>query len=240
VKVLIKIGGTLLDSAESRQRLAAEIGQAAQSGLETVVVHGGGKQMTRFLEERGVESRFVNGLRVTTPEVLDAVLKIFAGSVNQELVAAFIAKGVQAVGLTGMDALLTEARQMNAELGFVGQPLRSDARLPQSFAEDRVRACGRLCGRRSTGQFTMSRGSDGRVGCIGNASRKTFLFDGCGWCLGKEKVIYPTITIDKCKNLIEQGIAKRRDAGETGSRHRSVTARCGRGGHRARWRYRHS
>src|ERR1700675_3894153 len=98
MRVLIKIGGTLLDSAESRLRLAAEIGQAAQDGLQAVVVHGGGKQMTRFLEERGVESRFVNGLRVTTPEVLDAVLKVFAGSVNKKLVAAFIATGTMAVG----------------------------------------------------------------------------------------------------------------------------------------------
>ena len=55
------------------------------------MVHGGGKQMTRYLAERGIESRFVNGLRVTTPEVLDAVLKVLAGSVNQELVAAFVA-----------------------------------------------------------------------------------------------------------------------------------------------------
>ncbi len=49
--------------------------------------------MTRFLEERGIKSRFVNGLRVTTPETMDAVLKVFAGSVNQELVAALIRAG---------------------------------------------------------------------------------------------------------------------------------------------------
>ena len=69
-----------------------------------VVVHGGGKQMTRYLAERGIESRFVNGLRVTTPEILDAVLKIFAGTVNTELVAALRAEGAPAVGLTGVDA----------------------------------------------------------------------------------------------------------------------------------------
>jgi len=126
---LIKIGGTLLDAVESRERLAAEIAQAVEEGLEAVVVHGGGKQMTRFLAERGIESRFVNGLRVTTPEVLDAVLKVFAGSVNQELVAAFVAAGARAVGLSGMDALVTEARKMSDELGLVGQPVKSDTRL---------------------------------------------------------------------------------------------------------------
>jgi acetylglutamate kinase len=74
VKVLVKLGGTLLDSIESRQRLATELAGLRAQGLQLVVVHGGGKQMTRFLSERGVESQFVGGLRVSTPEVIDAVL----------------------------------------------------------------------------------------------------------------------------------------------------------------------
>ncbi|MEO7145779.1 MAG: acetylglutamate kinase [Bryobacteraceae bacterium] len=127
--VLIKIGGTLLDAPESRLRLAREVAAAASGGIEIVVVHGGGKQMTRFLAERGVESRFVNGLRVTTPEVLDAVLKVLAGSVNQELVSAFTVAGARAVGLTGIDALLTEAEPLSDELGAVGWPIRSNAGL---------------------------------------------------------------------------------------------------------------
>ncbi|MBV8818959.1 MAG: acetylglutamate kinase, partial [Acidobacteriaceae bacterium] len=129
MKILIKLGGTLLDSAESRSRLAWEIGRAAAAGAQITVVHGGGKQMTRFLAERGIESRFVNGLRVTSDETLDAVLKVFAGTVNHELVGAFIAHGVRAVGLTGMDAGLAEAEQLAPELGHVGKPVRSDAAL---------------------------------------------------------------------------------------------------------------
>lgn len=129
MKALIKIGGTLLDQPESRSRLTAEIANAVQSGLNAVVVHGGGKQITRFLAERGIESRFVNGLRVTTPEILDAVLKVLAGSVNQELVASFVASGVKAVGLTGMDALLTESEKITDELGFVGKPKKCNAQL---------------------------------------------------------------------------------------------------------------
>src|SRR6185503_15576872 len=117
---LVKLGGTLLDAAESRAALAAQIAQARQRGVEIVVVHGGGKQMTRYLAERGIESHFVNGLRVTTPETVDAVLKVFAGSVNHELVAALNRAGAQAVGLTGIDALLVEAEQMDPALGAVG------------------------------------------------------------------------------------------------------------------------
>ena len=208
MKTLIKIGGTLLDSVESRRRLALEIGQAVHGGLKAVVVHGGGRQMTRFLEERGVASRFVDGLRVTTPEVLDAVLKIFAGSVNQELVAAFIASGIDAVGLTGMDALLTEARQMSADLGFVGRPVRSAGGLLDLLIENGylpVVAC--VAGDRQ-GQFYNVNADQMAASVAGalEAKRLFFLTDVEGvW--GPEKVIYPTITIDKCKTLIDQGIA---------------------------------
>ncbi|HYO82679.1 MAG TPA: acetylglutamate kinase, partial [Bryobacteraceae bacterium] len=82
MKLLIKLGGTLLDSDDSRTRLAYELAELCAAGHAVVVVHGGGKQMTRFLAERGVESRFVNGLRVTSPDVIDAVLKVFAGTLN--------------------------------------------------------------------------------------------------------------------------------------------------------------
>lgn len=136
MRVLIKLGGTLLDSPESRQRLAQEIGGVLTNGTRAVVVHGGGAQMTRFLAERKVESRFLNGLRVTTPEVLDAVLKVFAGTVNHELVAAFTAAGVRAVGLSGLDASLTEAEALGEEYGAVGRPLRSRPELLELLTEN--------------------------------------------------------------------------------------------------------
>ena len=128
MRLLIKLGGTLLDAADSRERLAREITALARHE-QVVVVHGGGKQMTRFLADRGIESRFVNGLRVTTPEVLDAVVKVFAGSVNAQLVAAFRAAGARPVGLTGLDAGLVDAEQLSPELGQVGKPMTSDGRL---------------------------------------------------------------------------------------------------------------
>ena len=128
MKLLIKLGGTLLDAAESRERLAREIAAVAQRE-QVVVVHGGGKQMTRFLAERGVESRFVNGLRVTTAEVIDAVVKVFAGSVNAQLVTAFRAAGARPVGLSGLSGGLVDAVQLDPELGQVGKPVASDGRL---------------------------------------------------------------------------------------------------------------
>ena len=128
MRILIKLGGTLLDAADSRERLAREIAELSRRD-QVVVVHGGGKQMTRFLAERGVESKFVNGLRVTTPEIIDAVVKVFAGSVNAQLVSAFRAAGARPVGLSGLSAGLVDAVQLSADLGQVGKPVSSDGRL---------------------------------------------------------------------------------------------------------------
>lgn len=125
-KLLVKLGGTLLDSAAMRDALAAQVTAARDAGHEIVVVHGGGRQMTRYLAERGIESRFVNGLRVTLPEIVDAVLKVFAGTVNHELVASLNRCGAPAVGLSGIDAFLVEAEQMDPALGAVGRVTRAN------------------------------------------------------------------------------------------------------------------
>jgi acetylglutamate kinase len=98
-----------------------------------VVVHGGGKQVTRFLEERGIQSRFVNGLRVSDAAVIDAVTNVIAGGLNKRLVSALSRAGVPALGLSGVDGRLTSAVQLDAELGFVGKPVRTDGGLLALF-----------------------------------------------------------------------------------------------------------
>jgi acetylglutamate kinase len=128
VKILIKLGGTLLDDAHRQADIARQLAQIGRSH-ELVVVHGGGKQVTQFLQECGIASRFVDGLRVSDGAVVDAVTKVIGGGVNKRLVSALIAAGSSAVGLSGVDGLLTLAEQQKPELGFVGRPVRTEGRL---------------------------------------------------------------------------------------------------------------
>lgn len=128
MRILIKLGGTLLDDADSRESLARQLAEVSREN-ELVVVHGGGKQVTHFLEERGVKSRFVGGLRVSDEAVVDAVTQVIAGAVNKKLVSAIIAAGEAAVGLSGVDGSLTTASQLDPALGFVGKPTHTDSRL---------------------------------------------------------------------------------------------------------------
>jgi len=208
VRALIKIGGTLLDTQESRDRLAREIAEALAGGLRAVIVHGGGKQMTRFLAERGVESRFVNGLRVTTPAVLDAVLKVLAGSVNQELVAAFVASGVRPVGLSGMDALLTEARQMSEEMGMVGIPVRSDASLLNLLLDGGyLPVVGCVAGDREGHFYNVN--ADQMAASLAlamQANKLIFLTDVDG-VRDQTNIIRPTINVEECQALIRLEVA---------------------------------
>ena len=128
MKVLIKVGGTLLDEPESQRSIARQLASLAGKH-QVVVVHGGGKQVTRYLAERGFESRFVGGLRVSDSAVIDAVAHVIAGGVNTRFVAALVAEGAAAVGLSGVDGLLTRAVPLNRELQFVGKPVGTDGRL---------------------------------------------------------------------------------------------------------------
>lgn len=208
MKLLIKLGGTLLDAADSRDRLARQIACARSAGHEITVVHGGGKQMTRYLMERGIQSSFVGGLRVTTPETLDAVLKVFAGSVNHELVAAINRAGALAVGISGIDAFLVEAEQMDPALGAVGRVTRSNPALLHLLTANHyvpVVAC--VAGDRQ-GQVYNVNADQMAVACAAafGACQLIFLTDVEG-VLDGAKQVRPLLTAAASRQLIAGGVA---------------------------------
>ncbi|MGO9262371.1 MAG: acetylglutamate kinase [Bryobacteraceae bacterium] len=208
MRVLVKLGGTLLDAPPCRDALAAQIAQARAQGAELVVVHGGGRQMTRFLAERGIESRFVNGLRVTTPEAVDAVLKVFTGSVNHELVASLNRAGAPAVGLSGIDALLVEAEQLDPELGAVGRVTRSNpALLDLLTAHGYLPVVACVAGSRD-GRIYNVNADQMAVACAAafGAAQLIFLTDVEG-VLDAENRLCSAISASQSRALIAEGVA---------------------------------
>jgi acetylglutamate kinase len=208
VKLLVKLGGSLLDSLDSRDAQARQIAAARAAGHEITVVHGGGKQMTRYLSERGILSQFVNGLRVTTPETLDAVLKVFAGTVNHELVASLNRAGALAVGLSGIDSFLVEAEQMDPALGAVGRVTKSNPALLHlltAHAYVPVVAC--VAGDRS-GQVYNVNADLMAVACATalGAAQLIFLTDVDG-VLDAAQQVRPILTAEESRQLIADGVA---------------------------------
>jgi len=208
VKVLIKIGGSLLDDAALRDYLAFQIAARELWGNRIVVVHGGGKQMTRFLEERGVKSTFVRGLRVTTEETIDAVLKVLAGSVNTQLSAALGASGARAVGLTGIDSGIAIADRLDPELGLVGRVTSSDPALLDTLTQAGylpVIAC--IAGGENGQVYNVNGDSMAvAVASAWQADRLIFLTDVPG-VMDASKSILPVLTIEDCRRLIAEGVA---------------------------------
>ncbi len=208
MKLLVKLGGTLLDAPESRRRLASELAALRRDGHALVVVHGGGKQMTRFLEERGVKSQFVNGLRVTSPEVVDAVLKVFAGSVNHELVASLVEAGALAVGLSGIDAELAVAEQLDPALGAVGKVVRSNPAVLETLTRDGfvpVVAC--VAGGANAQVFNVNADRMAVACAVAfGADRLVFLTDVPG-VKGADGNVISTLRPGDCEHLITAGVA---------------------------------
>lgn len=135
--LLLKLGGELVETPAGRSNVAA-FAAATAANRPLVIVHGGGRAIDAELDRRGVAPNKIDGLRVTDAATLDVVVAVLAGSANTELVAALVAAGVRAVGLTGVDAGLGEAVRArairsaqgeSADLGFVGDPADADPSL---------------------------------------------------------------------------------------------------------------
>jgi acetylglutamate kinase len=139
---VLKLGGELLDDAGAMRAMAAAVRTLAARD-QVIVVHGGGRAIDAELRRRGLEPRFVDGLRITDAAALDTVVSVLAGRTNTAFVAALHACGVRAVGLTGADAgiglsrkadLLTTVAGEQVDLGLVGLPNGAPAPLLQDLA----------------------------------------------------------------------------------------------------------
>ncbi len=207
MRIVVKLGGTLLDEEASRTRLSREIAAIAREH-QVAVVHGGGKQMTRFLAERGVESQFVDGLRVTTPEVVDALLKVFAGSVNHQLVASLVAAGSRAVGLTGIDAGIAVAVPMDPRLGAVGKITGADASLLLYLTDGGYLPVVACVAGGANGEIYNVNADQMAVACAASfgAESLVFLTDVDG-VRGADGATAPALTMDACEELICTGVA---------------------------------
>lgn len=120
--VVVKIGGSAM-AGVAATTLADDLVRLARVGVRPVLVHGGGPMITQTLERLGIRSQFVDGLRVTDAPTMEVVEMVLAGSINKQLVAAIQAAGGTAVGLSGVDGNLLQARPRSAgpDLGFVGE-----------------------------------------------------------------------------------------------------------------------
>lgn len=116
--IVVKIGGSTLGSHDTTLK---DLVTLQNQGVDVVVVHGGGNVISQWMQRQGIPPQFVNGLRVTDEASLEIVVAVLSGLVNKELVAQMHELGGRAIGISGIDGGLLEARVVNPELGYVGE-----------------------------------------------------------------------------------------------------------------------
>jgi acetylglutamate kinase len=120
--IVVKYGGAAMESTGLAATFAEDVTLLQSVGIKPVIVHGGGPAVTQLSERLGIETTFVDGLRVTDAATLDVATMVLAGKLNTDVVAALVAGGVRAVGLSGVDGgLLLARKQEGPDLGFVGE-----------------------------------------------------------------------------------------------------------------------
>jgi len=146
--IVIKYGGHAMGDAGLARLFARDVVLFKQVGVHPVVVHGGGPQIGDMLERLKIKSRFIDGLRVTDAATVEIVEMVLAGSINKQVVAAINEAGGNAIGLSGKDGNLIEARKLKrkrrdpdsniekvVDLGFVGDPARVNAAMLTELAQ---------------------------------------------------------------------------------------------------------
>lgn len=118
--VVVKYGGNAMINEQLKQQVTEDIVLLHLVGIKVVLVHGGGPEINRVMESVGKKPEFVDGLRVTDKETVDIVQMVLAGKVNKSLVSLMQTKGGKAMGISGMDGGLIEAKMKNPSLGYVG------------------------------------------------------------------------------------------------------------------------
>jgi len=148
---VVKYGGHAMGDPEAQADFAEDVVLLKAIGINPIVVHGGGPQIGSMLKRLGVESRFVDGLRVTDKETAQIAEMVLAGSINKEIVGWIGRAGGRAVGISGKDAGLVQAEKIadrpadplqgierHVDLGFVGEPVAVDRRILDSLSREGI------------------------------------------------------------------------------------------------------
>ncbi len=182
--VVIKYGGAAMLDEELREAFATDVVLLKYVGLNPVIVHGGGPEITRYMERLGLEVRFHEGLRVSDAETVEVAKMVLVGKLNSEIVQRLNRAGQPAVGLSGEDGTLFEVAPVaNAEqVGFVGSIERVDVDVLNHIAADYIPVIASSASDRSGQSYNVNADeAAGKVAAALGAYKAIFLTDVEGW-----------------------------------------------------------
>lgn len=209
--IVVKLGGATLGNHDTA---IEDIVELQQQGKSLVVVHGGAKIVTEWLERQGTATRFVRGERVTDRATLEMVTAVLAGVVNKEIVAAINGLGGRAIGISGIDGALIEGKIRDKEMGYVGTVLKLNISLLETLMKAGFVPVIAPLGLNSSARpddapATLNFNGDviaGEIAAASGAERLIFLTDVTG-IRDQEGKLLTRLSASEAEALIASGVA---------------------------------
>jgi acetylglutamate kinase len=216
--VVVKFGGNAMVDQALADAFAKDIAYLKLSGVNPVVVHGGGPQIGSMLKRLDIKSEFVHGLRVTDAATVEVVEMVLAGSINKGIVSAINRQGGKAVGLSGKDANLLLARKVTempdpetnevkpVDLGFVGDPVKVNPEIIEVISRSDLIPVIAPVAASADGQ-TLNVNADTFASALAAAlkAKRLLLLTDVPGVLDKDKKLIEDLTIDEARALIRNG-----------------------------------
>jgi len=208
--VVIKYGGNAMVNEQLKQQVMEDIALLWLIGVKVVLVHGGGPEISDTMQKLGKKAVFVDGLRVTDKETVDIVQMVLAGKVNKSLVNLIQTKGGHAVGLSGIDGGIIEAKMKNEVLGYVGQITKIRTRpITDLLEKNYIPVISTVASDRQGNIYNIN-GDTAAAYIAGalEAERLIMMTDIAGVLRDKDdpSTLIPHITIDEAKQLYDEGV----------------------------------
>ncbi len=212
--VVVKYGGSAMTDPVIRRNTAEDVVLMKYVGMNPVVVHGGGPAINKMLKLLGVESKFHQGLRVTTDEVIAVVEMVLAGAVNKDLVSLLNMTGGNAVGLSGKDANLLHAKKVETadgtDIGHVGEIERVNSQIIQVLSNaGMIPVVAPIATDSHGGTWNVNADTAaGEVAAALNAEKLVFLTDTAGLLADKDDpaTLIHTLQSSEVAGLTERGV----------------------------------
>ncbi|MBY0560327.1 acetylglutamate kinase [Hyphomicrobium sp.] len=216
--VVIKFGGNAMGDEELFKAFAQDIVYLKQSGINPIVVHGGGPQIGSMLQKLAIKSDFVHGLRVTDKPTVEIVEMVLCGKINKEIVSAINRQGGKAVGISGKDANLMIAKKITemphpqsnemqkVDIGFVGDPLEVNPHIVEVISKsDLIPVIAPVAISRDGETLNVNADTFASALAARMQAKRLLLLTDVSGVLDENKKLIPSLSIEEARAMIKTG-----------------------------------
>jgi len=216
--VVIKFGGNAMVDEELFKAFAQDIVYLKQSGINPIVVHGGGPQIASMLQKLAIKSDFVNGLRVTDKATVEVVEMVLAGKINKEIVSAINQQGGKAVGISGKDANLMIAKKItempdpqsnklvDVDIGYVGDPVEVNPHIVEVISKsDLIPVIAPVAISRDGETLNVNADTFASALAARMQAKRLLLLTDVSGVLDENKQLIPSLSIEEARAMIKSG-----------------------------------